>query len=87
MIVGEVALTLVLNETAGDKILQYRTEYNNRPSNGISFMSVVPSTSTHLHCNLVRLLFLQTHRETDHFVPASGFQLIDGEPIDSRPQF
>jgi hypothetical protein len=28
-----------LNESAGDKIQTYHTEYNNRPSNTISFMS------------------------------------------------
>ena len=27
-----------LNEAAADKILQYRADYNNRPSNTISFM-------------------------------------------------
>ena len=52
--VGEVSRTLVLlgnlhyppdidrtlHETVGDKILQYRTDYNNRTSHVISFMSV-----------------------------------------------
>ena len=33
-----------LKETATDKIRQYRTDYNNRPSNPISFMPAVAST-------------------------------------------
>ena len=33
------------NETVVDKILQYRTDYKNRPSHVISFMSSVVSTS------------------------------------------
>jgi hypothetical protein len=31
--------------------------------------------SGHLHCELVCLLILQAHRETDHFLTASGVQL------------
>ena len=38
-----------LNEVVTDKIRQYRADYNNRPSNVISFMSVIVSTSEHLH--------------------------------------
>ena len=64
-----------LNETAADKVLQYRTDYNNRPSHVIYFMSAIVSTSGHLHCEFVCLLFLQDHRETDHFLAASGVQL------------
>ena len=33
-----------LNETPPDKILQYRSDYNNRPSHSISFMSSIVST-------------------------------------------
>ena len=47
-----------LKETVTDKIRQYHTDYNNRPS------------------ELVRLLFLQDHRETDRFFAASGVQLV-----------
>ncbi len=64
-----------LKETATDKIRQYHTDYNNRPSNSISFMSVIVSTSGCLHSELVCLLFLQTHRETDRFFAVSGVQL------------
>jgi hypothetical protein len=64
-----------LNEAAADKIRQYRADYNNRPSNAISFMSAIASTSGRLHSEFVRLLFLQAHRETDSFFAASGVQL------------
>ena len=43
---------------------EYRADYNNRPSNSISFMSAVASTSRRLHFELVRILFLQTHGKT-----------------------
>ena len=48
---------------------------NNIPSNVISFMPVISSTSGRLHSEFVRLLFLQAHRETDRFFAASGVQL------------
>ena len=57
-----------LNESTVDKIRDYRADYNNRPSNSISFMSVVASTSGRLHCERVRISFLQAHRETDRFL-------------------
>ena len=63
-----------LNEAASDKIRQYRADYNNRPSNGISFIPAIASTSGCLHSELVSLLFSQTHRETDRFFAASGVQ-------------
>ena len=40
-----------------------------------TFMTTIPSTSGRLHSEFVRLLFLQTHRETDHFFSSSGVQL------------
>ena len=41
----------------------------------MSFMTDTASTSGRLHCELIRLLFLQAHRETDRFFAASGVQL------------
>jgi hypothetical protein len=35
-------------------------------------MTAIPSTSGRLHSEFVRLLFLQTHRETDRFFTVSG---------------
>jgi hypothetical protein len=64
-----------LNEAAADKVRHYRADYHNRPSHAISFMPAVASTTGRLLCELVRLLFLQAHRETDRFLAASGVQL------------
>jgi len=47
----------------------------NNPPNVVSFMSAIVSTSGRLHSEFIRLLFLQVHRETDRFLPASGVQL------------
>ncbi len=71
MTVGEVALVLMdtvlhypndfdgpLKEAVGDKIRQYLTHYNNRPSTAIFFMTDIASTSGRLHCEFVRLLLL-----------------------------
>jgi hypothetical protein len=55
-----------LNEAATDKIRKYRADCNNNP-NAISFMPVTDSTSGRLHSEFIRILFLQTHRETDFF--------------------
>ncbi len=43
-------------------------------------MSPMTSTSGRLHSEFVRLLFLQVHRETDRFFPASGVQLAPTNP-------
>jgi hypothetical protein len=48
-------------ETVTDKIRKYRVDYDNNPPNSIV------STSGRLHSELVCLLFLQDHRETDRF--------------------
>jgi hypothetical protein len=56
-----------LNEDVGDKIRKYRGDYNHNPPSVVSFMSSIPSTSGRLHSEFIRLLFLQVHRETDHF--------------------
>ena len=48
----------------------------NRPSHAISFMPAIACTSGRLHGEFVRLLFSQTHRETDRFLAASGVQLF-----------
>ena len=64
-----------LNDAAPDKIRKYRADYNNHPPSVVSFMPGMTSTSGRLHSEFIRLLFLQTHRETDRFFPASGVQL------------
>jgi hypothetical protein len=70
-----------LNEVAVNKIRQYPTDYNNCPSNAISFMSVIGSTSGHLHCEFVYLLLLQDHRETDRFSETSGVHLAQSNTM------
>ncbi len=57
-----------LYDTTSDKIRKFRSDYNNRPPSPVSFMSVIVSTSGRLHSEFVRLLFLQSHRETDLFI-------------------
>ena len=63
-----------LNEADADKIRKYRADYNNNPPNVISFMPTITTTSGRLHSEFIRLLFLQSHRETDRFFTASGVQ-------------
>ena len=65
-----------LNEDDADKIRQYHIDYNNRPSNTISCIPAIANTSGRLHREFVRLLFLQTHRETDRFLADPGVQLV-----------
>jgi hypothetical protein len=64
-----------LNEAAADKIRAYRTDYNNRPSDAISSMPAIASSSGRLHSEFACLLFSQAHRKTDRFFAASGVQL------------
>ncbi len=66
-----------LNEAAADKIRKYRTDYNNNPPNPISFIPAMSSTSGRLHSEFIRLLFLQSHRETDRFFSTSGVQSVE----------
>jgi hypothetical protein len=42
-------------------------------------MSTIASTSGRLHSEFVRLLFLQSNRETDRFFAASGLQLAQND--------
>jgi hypothetical protein len=61
-----------LNDATADKVRKYRADYNNRSPSTVSFMPAIASTSGRLHSEFVRLLFLQTHRETEGFFTASG---------------
>jgi hypothetical protein len=71
-----------LNDEAADKIRKYRADYNNRPPSVVSLMPDIASTSGRLHSEFVRLLFLQSHRETDRFFAASGVQPVQTNPSD-----
>ncbi len=64
-----------LTETPSDKIRKYRVHFNNSPPSVVSFIPDTPSTSVRLHCEFIRLLFLQVHRETEHFFTVSGVHL------------
>jgi hypothetical protein len=72
--VGSVPLVSDLrNESATDKIRKFRADYNNNPPSAVSFIPTITSTSGRLHSKFIRLLFLQTHRETDHFLQFQEF--------------
>ena len=43
-------------------------------------MPAIASTSGRLHSEFIRLLFLQTHRETDRFFATSGVQAAQSNP-------
>ncbi len=66
-----------LNEDVVDKIRKYRSNNNKNLPNDTSFMSAIVSTSGRLHSEFVRLLFLQTDRETDRFFATSGVQIVN----------
>jgi hypothetical protein len=66
-----------------DKIHQYRSDHNNRPSNTISFIPDITRTSGNLHSEFVFLLFLQVHRETDRFFAGSGVHLPNPTVVSS----
>jgi hypothetical protein len=68
------------NETDTDKNLHYSTDSNNHPTNSISFIPPIDCTSGPLHCELVILLFLQTHRETDRFFQLQEFSFCNPTP-------
>ncbi len=61
-----------LNDTSANKLGKYRDDYNFNPPRGVVFMTAIVSTSGRLHSEFIRILFLQTHRETDHFFTVSG---------------
>jgi hypothetical protein len=63
-----------LNEAANDKIRKYHADYNDNPSNSVTFIPTIVGTIGRLHSDFIRLLFLQAHRETDRFFAASGVQ-------------
>jgi hypothetical protein len=70
------------NESSRDKIRKYHTDDNNNPPNDISFIPSIANTSGRLHSEFVRILFLQTHRETDRFFEASGVHLVQHDRRD-----
>jgi hypothetical protein len=61
-----------LNDTVVDKKRRYRPDYSNNPTRGVGFMPPIVITSGRLHSEFIRILFLQTHWETDFFFAVSG---------------
>jgi hypothetical protein len=59
-----------LNDTVVAKLRKYHVDYNYNPTRGVGFMPT--STSGRLHSKFIRILFLQSHRETDRFFAGSG---------------
>ena len=53
---------------------EYRANYHNCPSNPISRMPAVATTSGHHDCELVRMLLLRAHRKNNRFFAASGVE-------------
>ncbi len=53
-------------------LLSWWTDYNFNPPRDVGFMTAIPSTSGRLHDEFIRILFLQTHWETDRFFSTSG---------------
>jgi hypothetical protein len=66
-----------LNDAAVDKL--HKSDYNFNPPRGVGFMSAIASTSGRLHSEFIRILFLQTHRETDRFFAASGVLSVQSD--------
>ncbi len=62
-----------LNEAAAGKILQYRAEYNNRPSHAISFMSAITSTSGVSTVNLCAFYFYKLIGKLTAFLQLQEF--------------
>ena len=78
---GDVELAGYLANAAGpvQLVLDLRIAHDRFGSSSdpslVSFIPAIPSTSGKLHSEFIRLVFLQSHRETDRFFVASGVQL------------
>ena len=59
-----------LRLAAQRKIKRYRQQYADNQN--ISFLPAIVSTSTRMHDEFLRLLFLQAHRETEAHFSAAG---------------
>ena len=60
-----------LNDSGVVKLRKYRADYYFNPPRSVVFMPAIVSTSGRLHSEFIRILFLQSHRETDRFFAAS----------------
>ncbi len=62
-----------LDDTTIDKLRKYRTDYNFNPPRGTVFIPSIAGTSGRLHSEFIRILFLQSHWETDRFHQGYSF--------------
>ena len=60
----------LLNQAAQRKVQKYRNAYANNHT--ISFLPAITSTSTRMHGEFLRLIFLQAHRETEDYFRFTG---------------
>jgi hypothetical protein len=74
-----VTLDQSLHDGSPDKIRKYHPDYNNNPPSGVGFMTSIVSTPGRLHSEFIRILFLQTHRETDRFFSSSGVLSVQSD--------
>ena len=58
------------NQAAQRKVQKYRNAYANYHT--ISFLPAITSTSTRMHAEFLRLIFLQAHRETEDYFRFTG---------------
>ena len=58
------------NQAAQRKVHKYRSAYANNHT--ISFIPAITSTSTRMHGEFLRLIFLQAHRETEDYFRFTG---------------
>jgi hypothetical protein len=80
-----------LNDVDTDKILQYRSDYNNRPSTTIFFMTIIPSTSGCLHIDFRVFYFYRIIGKLTSFLHIQKFMIRENPnftilPLDSRNQ-
>jgi hypothetical protein len=71
-----------LHIAAQRKINSYRQQYADNQN--ISFLPAITSTSTRMHGDFLRLLFLQAHRETEANFTATGIAIAT-QPIGLVP--
>jgi hypothetical protein len=69
---GNNTLTTILLPHAHSFVLGTAVINNNADNQNISFLLAIMSTSTSMHGEFLRLLFLQAHRETEAHFTAAG---------------
>ena len=81
---GNNTLTTILLPHAHSFVLGTAVINNNADNQNISFLLAIMSTSTSMHGEFLRFLFLQAHRETEAHVTDAGMSSQRNQP-DSFP--